>query len=161
MTKNTLPTIAVSSCLLGNKVRYDGRHKLNEIIVQEVSRHFQIIPFCPECDIGLGTPRTPIALQKTGNEYRAIETANSARDLTDSLIDAASRFLHTHNHLDGFIFKSNSPSCGITKGIFACKIQKLCHWLPIVEESAIDNPKERDAFYQRVYSCHQSKSETL
>ena len=154
MNTNTQPTIAVSSCLLGNKVRYDGRHKLNNIIVDEVSKHFQLIAFCPECDIGLGVPRTPIELIKQNDIYRVIEKNRQAKDVTDLLINAANRFLKKNNGLNGIIFKSNSPSCGINHGIFATKIQQLCNSLPVVEEITLENREDREEFYSRVISYH-------
>jgi len=154
MNTNSQPTIAVSSCLLGNKVRYDGQHKLNNIIVDEVSKLFHLIAFCPECDIGLGVPRTPIELIKQNDIYRVIEKNRDGRDVTDLLTSAANQFLIKNSGLNGIIFKSNSPSCGIHHGVFATKIQQLSNFLPIIEEITLENIAEREKFYSRVLSYH-------
>ncbi|MCK5363731.1 MAG: DUF523 domain-containing protein, partial [Gammaproteobacteria bacterium] len=56
--KRRIP-VGISSCLLGQPVRYDGGHKRNSLLVDELGKYFEYLPFCPEVAIGLGTPRSP------------------------------------------------------------------------------------------------------
>ncbi|MGD8619857.1 MAG: DUF523 domain-containing protein [Gammaproteobacteria bacterium] len=52
--------LGVSACLLGAKVRFDGDHKRNCFLIDELGRYFEFVPFCPEVAIGMGTPRPSI-----------------------------------------------------------------------------------------------------
>ena len=66
-------TVGVSSCLLGEAVRYDGGHKANSHIMGTLAEYFEFRSFCPEIDIGLGVPRTPIRLtRKQSHDIRCI-----------------------------------------------------------------------------------------
>ena len=40
--------IAISSCLLGQEVRYDGGHKHNGYITETLGEYFEYTAFCPE-----------------------------------------------------------------------------------------------------------------
>ena len=51
-----LPKVAVSACLVGHQVRHDGRMVDTELLIPELNSSVEIIPFCPEVEIGLGTP---------------------------------------------------------------------------------------------------------
>jgi uncharacterized protein YbbK (DUF523 family) len=58
--------VGISSCLLGEKVRYDGGHKNNSYVGKALGQYFELQTFCPELDIGLGIPRKPIRLSRKG-----------------------------------------------------------------------------------------------
>ncbi|MEO5372561.1 MAG: DUF523 domain-containing protein, partial [Magnetococcus sp. DMHC-1] len=77
-------TLGVSACLLGQKVRYDGRHKFDPTLEQLLGRQCVFMPICPEVEVGLGTPREPMRLEGDPANPRAI-TLHSRRDLTDLL----------------------------------------------------------------------------
>ena len=49
--------IGISSCLIGEQVRYDGGHKRDAFLTEELARHVEFVPLCPEVEIGLGVPR--------------------------------------------------------------------------------------------------------
>ena len=73
--------IGISSCLLGQMVRYDGGHKHNEYIVVTLGKYFDFVPFCPEVTIGLGVPRAPIRLVQSTHGTRARGSADpTAKD---------------------------------------------------------------------------------
>jgi len=57
--------LGVSACLLGARVRFDGGHKRNRFIIEDLGAHFEFVPFCPEVAIGLGTPRPSLRLVGT------------------------------------------------------------------------------------------------
>src|SRR5512134_4147217 len=55
--------ILVSSCLLGEKVRYDGGHKRDPFLVETLGRFVEFVPVCPEVECGLPTPREAMRLE--------------------------------------------------------------------------------------------------
>ncbi|HEY7841718.1 MAG TPA: DUF523 domain-containing protein, partial [Gammaproteobacteria bacterium] len=55
--------IGISSCLLGEPVRYNGGHKRDRYINEVLSEYFDYLPYCPEVAIGLGVPRATIRLR--------------------------------------------------------------------------------------------------
>ncbi len=68
------PKIGISSCLLGNRVRYDGEHQYNAKITETLDKHFELVPFCPEMDIGLGVPRSKIQLVEQSNQISGTDS---------------------------------------------------------------------------------------
>lgn len=113
MTKRTKPLIAISSCLLGNPVRYNGVEKRNATICEQLSGVVDWLPICPEVGIGLGVPRAPIQLVKTDSGIRVLGVENPAQDVTEALADFARQQAQAGKQICGYIFKSRSPSCGL------------------------------------------------
>jgi len=167
--KNDRPLVGVSQCLLGDAVRYDGRSKANQIVLEELSQRFKLIPVCPEVEAGLSIPRPPVQL--TGS----IENPKlTGRD--DPSIDITTIMLHYCNtkpaelkHLEGFIFKSRSPSCGLNstpvfkngvcftetgRGIFAKRLCETYPDLAVIEDSELKNKKLLDKFIQSILIKH-------
>ena len=106
--------IGISSCLLGEKVRYDGRHKCDACITGTLSRWFEFVPLCPEVAIGLGIPREPIQLvARTGGKLRVVGVRTPTLDVTDALQAYAGMVAPALADICGYIFKSGSPSCGL------------------------------------------------
>ena len=54
--------IGVSSCLLGERVRYDGGHKLDSFIAETLAQYVEFVPVCPEYECRLGVPREAMRL---------------------------------------------------------------------------------------------------
>lgn len=100
----------VSACLGTEACRYDGR-RLPGGIVAELAAHADLIPVCPEVEIGLGVPRDPILLVSGPDGVRLVQPS-TARDLTRDMEGFAARFLDGLGDVDGFVLKSRSPSCG-------------------------------------------------
>jgi len=171
-TKLPQITLGISSCLLGNAVRYDGAHKRNDYIYSTLSHSFNLQPFCPEVAIGLGVPRPPIQLvQQKGQGIRVIEVQNTTKDYTASLTQYAERVVHTDLvDISGFIFKKSSPSCGMERvnvyktdgvllhqqgiGHFAKVIQQQYPLLPVEDEDCFADLQRREVFLRRVYAYH-------
>jgi uncharacterized protein YbbK (DUF523 family) len=107
------PLVAISACLLGQRVRYDGAEKKDELIVGQLSKHVEWLPLCPEVGIGLAVPRPPIQLVSKDNIIRIIAVDELAMDVTDQLAEYARQQALEHPCLCGYIFKSRSPSCGL------------------------------------------------
>lgn len=160
--------IGISSCLLGQKVRYDGGHKLNDYIVQTLGRYFDFVPFCPEVDIGMGVPRPPIRLVATGSGPRALGVRDVTLDVTEKLQGCAREQAAWHATLSGYIVKKDSPSCGMERvkvyrngnpakngvGLYTAGLMAGFPLLPVEEEGRLGNPALRANFFERVAVLH-------
>jgi uncharacterized protein YbbK (DUF523 family) len=103
--------IAVSACLLGRNVRYDGKNKFANIEKYFHSDTFELTPICPEVEMGLSIPRPPIEIINHGT-IKLVQVDDHTIDLTNQM---KTWFQTIHQHLSqfsGFILKSKSPSCG-------------------------------------------------
>lgn len=158
-------TIGISSCLLGEPVRYDGRHQRDALLVERLSARFSLIPCCPEVAIGLGVPRPPIQLVEIHNQVHAVGVADPERDVTQALQDVARMFLQQHEHIAGYVFKSRSPSCGVGStpvyrgntclhqqgdGIFAAMLMQIKPALPVADECQLQDPVLQAGFIEKV-----------
>lgn len=143
--------IGISSCLLGEPVRYDGGHKYDAYINETLARYFDFAPMCPETAIGLGVPRPTIQLTERDGVMRAI-SSDAGQDLTEALGHYADLQQPVHRLLSGYIFKSRSPSCGVANnGIYADRLMRNLPTLPVVEESRLAEPLWREHFIKCVY----------
>lgn len=138
------PRVGVSSCLLGQLVRWDGGHKRNEAIAG-LAGLVELVAVCPEDEVGMGTPREPIKI----NRDRRLVGVRSGTDHTDSMRAFAVRRLSELGELDGWIFKARSPSCGlhtvniegrghVGRGTFAEAVTAAVPSVPFAEEDAVD-----------------------
>ncbi|MCH8264545.1 MAG: DUF1722 domain-containing protein [Proteobacteria bacterium] len=158
-------TVGVSSCLLGEAVRYDGGHRANSHIMGTLAEYFEFRSFCPEIDIGLGVPRTPIRLAREASHViRCIAMDDDATDYTDALRACADGQRNWHQNLCGYIFKQDSPSCGMAGvkvwtgaetefdgiGMYADKTMQNFPSLPCEEEDSLADTARRENFIQRV-----------
>src|SRR5438132_8879597 len=105
--------LGISSCLLGERVRYDGAHKRNDYVARTLARHFALVPVCPEVGIGMGVPRPPIELAGRIEAPRAVGREDAALDVTAWLSAFGRKQAHRLDDLSGYVFKSRSPSCGL------------------------------------------------
>jgi uncharacterized protein YbgA (DUF1722 family)/uncharacterized protein YbbK (DUF523 family) len=160
--------IGVSSCLLGENVRWDGGHKRDAFVADTLSRHFELVPICPEVAIGLGSPREPIRLVMTAGGPRAVGVNSPALDVTAKLASYAREMAPGMSGLSGYVFKSGSPSCGMQRvklhrerggrpdhtavGIYAGEIQNAFPLLPVEEEGRLGLPELRDCFIECVFA---------
>ena len=157
--------IGISSCLLGEQVRFDGGHKRDAYIVGTLSAYFEFHPYCPEVAIGLGVPRPSIQLVKIGDAIRCVGVKDPTLDVTDRLRDFAAQQKDSHAKLCGYILKKDSPSCGMERvkvyagkqphrngfGIYAQEMMRNNPLLPVEEEGRLGDPGLRENFIQRVY----------
>ena len=163
--------IGISSCLFGNEVRYDGGHSRNDGILDSMGELFELIPFCPEVEIGLSIPRPPINLVSVSGDIHVRGVNDPSHDVTDALNNYALSIAEQLNELSGYIFKSRSPSCGLSDvnvydhktnqvintsaGQFAKAITKQYPQLPVEDELGLSNKKTRDDFIRRVVTYSQ------
>ena len=157
--------IAISSCLLGERVRYDGESKLQSWLVD--CGEVVWVPVCPEVEIGMPIPREAIQIKESGDGIKLFGV-KSRQDWTEQMNDFAWQRVLQLQAADivGYVFKARSPSCGIgdvplmgasgqsvvgqTNGRFCDVLMKMWPELPIANEVMMSNAKQRAEFLQRV-----------
>lgn len=170
--------IGISSCLLGERVRFDSGHKHHSYITQTLGQFFSFHGFCPEVDIGLGIPRPTIKLiasTAADSNIRCVDSKTGAIDYTDQLAASAQRQHAWHADLCGYIFKKDSPSCGMERvkvyfpagagtmaekrgaGIYAATFMANFPLIPTEEEGRLGDAGLRENFIQRVYTFYRWK----
>lgn len=107
--------VGISSCLLGQEVRFDGGHKRDSYVTGTLSEYFDFVPVCPEEAVGLGIPREPIRLVQRGDEVRTVGVRTPDLDPTDDIAAFARRTVGQLGDISGYILKNNSPSCGMER----------------------------------------------
>ena len=148
------PLVAVSQCLLGDAVRYDGKSKANQIVLEQLAPLFEFIAICPEVEAGLSIPRPPVQLTGSIQKPELIGRDDVSINVTDIMRQYCNTKPATLNHLSGFIFKSRSPSCGLNStpvfidgqcvtetatGVFAQAIKNNYPNLPVIEDSQLNS----------------------
>src|SRR5512140_427667 len=108
--------LGISSCLLGERVRYDGGHKLDTFLRDTLGKYVEFVPVCPEFEAGLGVPREAMHLLRAGDSLRLVGIKTGA-DFTERLTNWANRRVSEleKERLSGFVFKSGSPSSGMER----------------------------------------------
>jgi uncharacterized protein YbgA (DUF1722 family)/uncharacterized protein YbbK (DUF523 family) len=162
-------TIGISSCLLGNKVRYDGQHKYDPFLAVTLGEFMEYIPVCPEVECGLPVPRDAMRLVGDSSNPRLV-TIKTKIDLTEQMKKWGERKLNEllSEDLCGFIFKANSPSSGMERikiyppaggvaqkngvGIFADMFMKKFPYLPVEDDGRLHDPVIRENFIERVFA---------
>jgi len=163
------PRLGISSCLLGQRVRYDGHRKRDSYVSDTLARHFELVPVCPEVAIGLGVPRPPIRLVGSVTHPRAVGVDDPALDVTVALAAYGRRQARALDGICGYIFKSKSPSCGLERvkvyrrgaaaprvgtGIYAAAFRAAAPLVPLEEEGRLNDPARRDSFLERAFAYH-------
>ena len=166
--EETRVRIGISSCLLGEKVRFDGGHKKDEFLTSHFGRYVVWVPLCPEFEIGLGVPRESLRLVADGNVVRLV-APRSGLDHTDRMNDwtiGQARRL-ADERLCGYVLKRSSPSCGLERvkvyggsgvpnrggrGLFAAGLVDRFPNLPMEEEGRLNDSRLRENFVSQVFS---------
>ena len=159
------PRVGISSCLLGQEVRYDGGHKRDPWITRTLARNVTFVPVCPEVEVGMGVPREPIHLERAAGEDRlvsrsGIDYTRRMRRYAEARVKALERL-----GLSGYILKAKSPSCGMervkvlgltrtSRGAFAAVLLDRLPDLPVVDEGRLADPRVRERFLARVQARH-------
>jgi len=165
--------LGVSACLLGAKVRFDGQHKRDAFLVDELGGLVEWVSVCPEVEVGMGVPRESVRLVadrespgprmvglKTGADWTA-----RMRRFAAARVAALAR-----EDLSGFVLKSKSPSCGMERvrvypdtaartpltqkgaGLFAAALAEAFPNLPIEEEGRLEDARLRENFIERIFA---------
>ena len=159
--------IGISSCLLGEAVRFDGGHKRDSFLTGTFGRFVEWVPVCPEVESGFGTPRPAMRLVRVKGEVRLL-TVKTAVDLTEPMVKYSERRVAelSSANLSGYVLKKDSPSCGLERvkiydahgvparsgqGLFASRLAERCRDLPMEEEGRLSDPRLRENFVERVF----------
>ena len=171
--KQSVLTIGISSCLIGEEVRWDGGHKRNELLADFLSRHVQYVPVCPELEVGMGVPREPVHLIGATAAPRMVGV-RSGKDWTEAMRRYARSKVRQLQALDlsGYVLKKNSPSCGMERvlvhsgkgararrgvGLFAQELRRQMPLLPVEEEGRLQDSELRENFIERVFAYRRLK----
>jgi uncharacterized protein YbbK (DUF523 family)/uncharacterized protein YbgA (DUF1722 family) len=161
--------IGISACLLGQEVRYNGGHKRNSFLTDTFGKYVEWVPVCPEVELGMGTPRPPIRLERIGGGVRLVMPSTGG-DYTEAMLEYAARRVTSlaGMDLDGYVLKKDSPSCGMERvkvydgpvpakegrGLFAEVLLSRMPDLPVEEEGRLNDPLLRENFVTRVFVHH-------
>jgi uncharacterized protein YbbK (DUF523 family) len=162
--------IGISACLLGQKVRYDGGHKLDPLVTGVLAELVTFVPVCPEVEMGMPVPRPAIRLVRLGGQLRLVEPRSGA-DHTEAMRRWARARVKALAGLDlaGYLLKKDSPSCGLERvevhagkgpgrrdgvGLFAQELRRQLPLLPVEEEAGLGDPALRERFVERVFAYH-------
>jgi len=160
--------LGVSTCLLGENVRYDGGHKLDRFLTDTLGQYVEYVPVCPEVECGLGVPRESMHLEGDPDSPRLI-TSRTNRDMTECMVSWAKRRVVEIEEEDlcGFIFKSDSPSSGMERvkvynekgmqvkkgiGMFARIFMEHFPLLPVEDEGRLHDSELRENFIERIFA---------
>ena len=161
------PRIGISKCLEFDMCRYDGS-RINNNFVRNMKEYVDFVPVCPEVGIGLGSPRKPIRLV-TIDGKKNLYQPSSKKNLTEDMHDFGKKFAESNSKLDGFIFKRDSPTCGIidvrlyhklgdhvgyskTSGMFSEDVLKNFPNIVKEDEKRLNNISIRENFLTRIFA---------
>ncbi|MDQ6735872.1 MAG: DUF523 and DUF1722 domain-containing protein [Nitrospirota bacterium] len=168
--------LGISRCLLGDEVRFDGGHKRDTFLTDVFGRYVEWVPVCPEVEAGLGTPRE--AMRLIGDPQRPrLVTIKSGKDHTEALEMMTADRIDGLKEMDlsGYIFKKDSPSCGVERvriynehgmpgrkgvGVFARAFIERFPMIPVEEEGRLCDPPLRENFIERVF-CYRRYQDLL
>jgi uncharacterized protein YbgA (DUF1722 family)/uncharacterized protein YbbK (DUF523 family) len=160
--------LGISACLLGQPVRYDGGHKRDPFLMNELGRYVEWVPVCPEVEVGLPTPRESMRLVGDPADPRLV-APKSGTDHTERMATWAQKRSEelAAEHLHGFVFKKDSPSSGLYRvrvydehgmprrvgmGMFPRAFTRRFPLLPVEEEGRLHDARLRENFIDRVFA---------
>ncbi|MGE5302478.1 MAG: YbgA family protein [Alphaproteobacteria bacterium] len=162
--------LGISACLLGQRVRYDGGHKRDYFLTETFGSYVEWVPICPELEVGMGVPRESVRLVGSKHEPKMIAD-HSGKDWTSQMNSFAAKRAKSLQALElsGYIFKKDSPSCGVERvrvynskgmpdrqgrGLYAGAVMRQLPLLPVEEEGRLNDPGLRENFIERVFAYH-------
>ena len=158
-------SLAISDCLLGSAVRYDGSSARSSFPHSLLDGLFAYTGICPEVGVGMTIPRKPIRLIGIN---KLVEVDDQSKDYTQRITEFAIRTSSQLSDAAGYVFMKNSPSCGLFKvkvydesgnthrrdgrGIHARTIIESLPDLPVEENGRLNDPVLRENFVTRVFA---------
>jgi uncharacterized protein YbgA (DUF1722 family)/uncharacterized protein YbbK (DUF523 family) len=170
MSEDAPIRIGISSCLLGQEVRFDGGHKRDRFLTDVLAPFVEFVPVCPEVEVGMGIPRESVRLVRAGGGVR-LRGNKSGSDHTDAMKRWSEKRLRRleQEDLRGYVLKKDSPSCGMERvrlypeqgpasrdgrGLFAEALVAAAPLLPVEEEGRLNDPVLRENWIERVFAYH-------
>ncbi|MFP4452658.1 MAG: YbgA family protein [Desulfobacterales bacterium] len=160
--------LGISTCLLGQNVRYNGGHKLDPFLRDTLGQYVDYVPVCPEMEAGFGVPREAMRLVGDVDNPRLIKI-RSQTDHTQQMIQWAKKRVKELEKEDlcGYIFKKDSPSSGLMRvkvynekgvpqkkgvGLFAREFVNHFPLIPVEEEGRLHDPRLRENFIEQIFA---------
>ncbi|CAH0530150.1 YbgA family protein [Vibrio hippocampi] len=159
--------VGISSCLLGEKVRFDSGHKQSSYVNKELRDYFTFVSVCPEVGMGLPVPRPTIRLISDKERIALVETKDADKDYTDGMMRFTTQRVAElqDEQLCGYIVCAKSPSCGMERvkvygnghastdgvGLYTQHLMQQMPWLPVEEDGRLNDPVLKENFISRVY----------
>jgi uncharacterized protein YbgA (DUF1722 family)/uncharacterized protein YbbK (DUF523 family) len=160
--------LGASACLLGQEVRYDGGHKRDNFLVEELGPFVEWVPVCPEVDVGMGVPRPTVRLVDVGEPELRMLSPGTGEDFTTAMRTYARKKIEELQalELDGYVLKKSSPTCGMARvkvhgfsgplrrdgvGLYAAALLAEWPYLPVEEEGRLTDPVLRENFVERIF----------
>ena len=171
--------IAISECLLGFEVRYDGSSAVSSFPQRALEEVFTYLPICPEVGIGMGVPRDPIRLIGDPRQPSVVMVDNPNVDKTAELECFGRNQCDYLADVAGYVFMQSSPSCGLFqvpvyprlghgppsptgRGIYARTITDAYPEMPVEEGGRLFDAVLRMRFVERVFQyAHWQRIVTL
>ncbi|HZO58057.1 MAG TPA: DUF523 and DUF1722 domain-containing protein [Solirubrobacterales bacterium] len=161
------PIVVISRCIDFDACRYNGQ-VIRASLREELEPHMELRPICPELEIGLGVPRDPVRLVRSGAGARMVQPS-TGRDLTRAMETFSRDYLDTVADADGFILKSRSPSCGIRNakrfhseaedaghdsgpGLFTARVLERFPHAAVEDEGRLNDLRLRDHFLTKLWA---------
>jgi uncharacterized protein YbgA (DUF1722 family)/uncharacterized protein YbbK (DUF523 family) len=168
--------IGISTCLLGEEVRFDGGHKRDRFLTDVLGPFVEWVPVCPEVELGLGIPREAVHLESAGDDSGArMVGVKSGTDHTAAMARFVRSRVRALAGLDlcGYVLKKGSPSCGMERvrvfrgkgmpsrdgrGLFAAGLMERLPLLPVEEEGRLHDPPLRENWIERIFAYRRLKN---
>ena len=161
------PTVLISKCIEYDHCRYNGE-MISSDFVKKLTKYAEMVPICPETEIGLGIPRYPLRVVRTGDGLHLIQR-KTEKDLTETMVTFSRKFLGSIESLDGIILKDRSPTCGLRNvgifnselskypvrkraGIFSTEVLKRFPYAAIGDENQLNNFRFQDHFLMKLFT---------
>lgn len=164
--------IGVSACLVGDEVRFDGQHKRDAFLTEQLAPFVTWVRVCPEVEVGMGVPREPVRLVRGPRGRSLMRGLDTGADWTDRMNALAARRVNelSREDLSGYVLKAKSPSCGMERvkvyepgetkrppdhkgvGLFAAALLERLPNLPVEEEGRLHDAHLRENFIERVFA---------
>ncbi|HDM8238999.1 YbgA family protein [Vibrio campbellii] len=159
--------VGISSCVLGERVRFDSGHKISNFVTKELDGYFSFVPVCPEVGVGMSVPRPTIRLVSNEERIALVETKNPDNDHTDNMLAYSENKVNElqSEQLCGYIVCAKSPTCGMERvkvysknnaakegvGLYTKTLMEKMPWLPVEEDGRLNDPVLKENFITRVY----------
>lgn len=165
--ENKKVRIGIARCLLGEKVRYDGSHKLNRYLRDVLGQFVEWVPVCPEMECGMGVPREAVRLVGELDNPRLVGR-NSGEDWTERMQNWGRNKIAQleKENLCGYIFKYGSPSNALGRmkvfaddgrifysgtGVWARMVLEYFPSLPCEDDGRLQDDGIRENFINRIF----------
>lgn len=160
--------IGISSCVLGEKVRFDSGHKISKFVTKELAPYLEFVPVCPEVGAGMTVPRPTIRLISDEERIALVETKDQTQDHTEQMVRYSKQKVAEleREQLRGYIVCAKSPTCGMERvkvykkhgaendgvGMYTKELMEAMPWLPVEEDGRLNDPVLKENFITRVYT---------